>query len=103
MRIGPSMIFLFVAKLFATHQDEQRLYWNLIQGGELFTQLKTITYFSEPTVQFYAAKIVLVLEACHEKQIMYRDLKSENILLDKEDNLKFINFGFDKIVHDKQT
>jgi serine/threonine protein kinase len=45
---------------------------------------------------FYAAEIVCVLEYLHERNIVYRDLKPENLLLDREGHLKVTDFGFAK-------
>ena len=49
---------------------------------------------------FYLAEILLALEALHKKNIIYRDLKAENILLDREGHVRLIDFGFSKQLND---
>ncbi len=54
------------------------------------------TLFPEDTARFYAASVVLAFEFMHEKNIIYRDLKPENLLLDHLGFLKVTDFGFAK-------
>ncbi len=62
----------------------------------MFSYLRRAKRFDEPTAQFYAAEIVLILEFLHNHQIAYRDMKPENILIDAEGHLKLVDFGFAK-------
>ena len=73
-------------------------------GGEVFSYLRRARRFNEPTSQFYAAEIVLILEFLHEKQgVAYRDMKPENILIDAEGHLKLVDFGFAKKVENRKA
>ena len=56
--------------------------------------------FPNPVAKFYAAEVTLALEYLHSKQIIYRDLKPENLLLDRYGHLKITDFGFAKKVPD---
>ena len=89
----------FITTMVHSFQDTDTLYMLLdyCPGGEVFSYLRRARRFNEPTSQFYAAEIVLILEFLHEKQgVAYRDLKPENILIDAEGHLKLVDFGFAK-------
>jgi protein kinase X len=88
---------------FLTFQDENNLYFLLEPslGGELFSVLRARTTFSEDTARFFAASVTLAFEYMHSKNIIYRDLKPENLLLDKRGYLKVTDFGFAKKIKDR--
>ncbi|CAK7202003.1 Cytochrome c oxidase subunit 1 [Sporothrix eucalyptigena] len=90
----------FITNLLASFHDHDFLYLLLdyVPGGELFSYLRKFRRFDEPTAQFYAAEIVIVLEYLHEQQdgVAYRDLKPENLLLDARGHVKLVDFGFAK-------
>lgn len=80
--------------------DEDYLYLVLefTQGGELFSYLKSVDTVGETGARFYAAQVVHVFAYLHERDIIYRDLKPENLLLDTRGYLKLIDFSFAKRV-----
>ena len=88
----------FVLQLHATFQDGAHLYFltELIQGGELFLHQSQQVgqVFSEPDALFYAACVESVLEFLHAKQIVYRDIKPENMMVHKSGYLTVVDFGF---------
>merc|ERR1719317_253712 len=88
----------FIVKLIATYQDRSNVYFLMeaVLGGELFTVLRYNGKFSERVSRFYASCCVLAFEHMHAKNIIYRDLKPENLLLDDRGYLKFTDFGFAK-------
>ncbi|KAF1919386.1 kinase-like domain-containing protein [Ampelomyces quisqualis] len=96
----------FITTMVASFQSLESLYMVLdyCPGGEVFSYLRRARRFNEPTSQFYAAEIVLILEFLHEREgVAYRDLKPENILIDAEGHLKLVDFGFAKKVEDRET
>ena len=70
------------------------------QGGELYHHLRKMVRFPEPTARFYACQVLMGLEYLHSKNIMYRDMKPENILLDENGNCSLADFGISKELED---
>jgi len=93
----------FIISLYSSFQDTQCVYMTMeyVIGGELFSQLRKCGRFSNDTARFYAAEIVLALQYLHSKNIVYRDLKPENLLIDSEGHIKITDFGFAKVVEDR--
>lgn len=56
--------------------------------------------FPNPVAKFYAAEVTLALDYLHGMDIIYRDLKPENLLLDRHGHIKITDFGFAKEVPD---
>ena len=90
----------FIVNLIGAFQDPYNLYLLLeyIIGGEFFSHLRKAGRFPNDTSRYYAAQITLVFEHLHGLQILYRDLKPENLLLDSSGNCKVTDFGFAKKV-----
>eukprot|EP00118_Oscarella_pearsei_P006731 m.31002 g.31002 ORF g.31002 m.31002 type:complete len:347 (+) comp31425_c1_seq1:837-1877(+) len=93
----------FIVNMLWSHHDDAFLYMLLeyVPGGELFTYLRTAQRFNTSTGRFYAAEIVSALEFLHTNSIVYRDMKPENLLLDKEGHVKITDFGFAKKLLDR--
>lgn len=89
----------FIVSLHFAFQTENKLYFVLdyLPGGSLWFHLREAVGrgepFSEDEVRFYAAEILLALAALHSVNIVYRDLKLENILLDESGHLVLTDFG----------
>ncbi|CCG84232.1 protein of unknown function [Taphrina deformans PYCC 5710] len=92
----------FIVKLFYAFQDHHKLYLILeyVEGGELWTHLETEKMFSEQVAAFYIGELVLALNHLHRQGIIYRDLKPENCLLDKDGHLIITDFGISKVAED---
>ncbi|KAL4867705.1 hypothetical protein BDV12DRAFT_117404 [Aspergillus spectabilis] len=92
----------FLITLWGTWQDARNLYMvmDFVEGGELFSLLRKSQRFPNPVAKFYAAEVTLALEYLHSLDIIYRDLKPENLLLDRHGHLKITDFGFAKEVPD---
>lgn len=86
----------FILKVVRTFKDRRYLYFltELVTGGELFYAMRSIgDFLSQQQAQFYSGSILLALESLHERSIVYRDLKPENVLLDGQGFVKLIDFG----------
>lgn len=88
----------YIVSLRFAFQSPKTLYFVLdyCAGGELFFHLGRAGRFSEHRARWYAAQLVLALEHLHSLSIIYRDLKPENVLLDKDGYLKLSDFGLSK-------
>lgn len=93
----------FIVDLYSTFQDSLNIYMLLsyVPGGELFTHLRRAQRFTPDVTRFYLATIVLALKYLHSFNIIYRDLKPENLLLDSRGYLRLTDFGFAKVVEDR--
>ena len=91
----------FVCNLVNTFQDEACIYMLLqfVQGGELLNLIQGGDAYGglpESAAKFFAAGILEGLTHMHQRQIVYRDLKPENVLLDRDGYAVIVDFGFCK-------
>ncbi|KAK4290253.1 hypothetical protein Pmani_036833 [Petrolisthes manimaculis] len=93
----------FIIEMHWHYRDDRFLYmlFEYVCGGELFAYLRNAGKFPLTSAVFYAAEIVSALEYLHSLSIVYRDLKPENLLLDKNGHLKITDFGFAKKLTDR--
>jgi len=77
-------------------EDELVLVTPYMAGGDLYSLLEREQKLIEPVAVFYAAELVLAIEYLHSEDIVFRDIKPENILLDRSGHIKVCDFGFVK-------
>ncbi|KAB5517138.1 hypothetical protein PHYPO_G00185960 [Pangasianodon hypophthalmus] len=80
----------FIVRLHGTFKDSRYIYMvmDFCSGGEIWTKLKEVRRFEESTTVFVAACVVEAYAYLHKKDIMYRDLKPENLMLDSRGYVK---------------
>jgi len=90
----------FISNYLSSFQDERRIFLLLeyVHGGELYNRLRREGRLPVDHCKFYAAQLVLALHYLHELKIVYRDIKPENIMIDRMGNVKLIDFGFAKML-----
>ncbi|ETW06547.1 AGC protein kinase [Aphanomyces invadans] len=88
----------FIATLCYAFQNDAKLYLlsNYYPGGNLLDQMRLVRNFTEDRARLYAAEVALALGHLHANDIIYRDLKLENVLCDSEGHIALTDFGMSK-------
>ena len=93
----------FIVKLVKSLKDENNVYFLLeyVKGKELFEVIRDIGYLTKEQTNFYIASIMTAINYLHERKIIYRDIKPENIIVLINGYLKLIDFGTAKEIKDR--
>lgn len=91
-----------IVELKASFQEGDYLYlvMEYLPGGDLMSRLLLKDKFTEKDAQFYFAELILCIEVIHKLNCIHRDLKPDNILIDKYGHIKLSDFGLAKIADD---
>jgi serine/threonine protein kinase len=88
------ILFFLLFQLFCAFQDDRYLYMVMeyMPGGDLVNLMSNYDV-PEKWAKFYTAEVVLALDAIHSMGLIHRDVKPDNMLLDKHGHLKLADFG----------
>ncbi|CAA7022256.1 unnamed protein product [Microthlaspi erraticum] len=87
-----------IVKLYYSFQDPEYLYliMEYLSGGDVMTLLMREETLTETVARFYIAQSVLAIESIHKHNYVHRDIKPDNLLLDKNGHMKLSDFGLCK-------
>mmetsp|Transcript_32647 Transcript_32647/g.56756 ORF Transcript_32647/g.56756 Transcript_32647/m.56756 type:complete len:908 (+) Transcript_32647:2585-5308(+) len=91
----------FIMKLVKTFKDNDWVYFltEYVNGSDMFDVIREIGILTEAAAKFYIGCLLSALRYLHERSIIYRDLKPENVIIDNEGYPKLIDFGTAKKIN----
>jgi cGMP-dependent protein kinase len=91
---------VMILKMVKSFKDSKRIYFltEYVRGCDMFDALREMNTLSDREGKFYIGCLLLVLEYLHERDIVYRDLKPENVMIEEDGYPKLIDFGISKIL-----
>lgn len=88
----------FIVEFYTTFRDSKYVYFLMeaCLGGDVWSIMNQRQYFEEKTARFIVACVIEAFEFLHTRNIIYRDLKPENLMLTPDGYCKLVDFGFAK-------
>ena len=95
----------WIVDLFSSFTDAENLYlvMEYLPGGDLMNQLIQRDIFDEDETRFYMVELVLAIESVHKLNYIHRDIKPDNILLDRQGHIKLSDFGLCKYYENESS
>ena len=92
-----------ITKILEMFEDEKyfMIIMEYINGGNLFSFVKKRRKLSEKTAKFLFRQIIQGIKYIHEQNIVHRDIKLENLLIDLNNNVKICDFGIGRKIKNK--
>ena len=89
----------WIVELKASFQEDEYLYlvMEYLPGGDLMNLLIQKDILTEKEAKFYISELILAIESIHNLDCIHRDIKPDNILIDKNGHIKLSDFGLAKI------
>eukprot|EP00826_Nyctotherus_ovalis_P017326 TRINITY_DN15098_c0_g7_i1.p4 TRINITY_DN15098_c0_g7~~TRINITY_DN15098_c0_g7_i1.p4 ORF type:complete len:177 (-),score=56.65 TRINITY_DN15098_c0_g7_i1:445-975(-) len=88
----------FIVNLYCAFQNRTRLFMvmDYCRGGDLGNVIEREGRLCENVTRIYLAEVLLALEELHKREIIYRDLKPDNVVMDAEGHAVLTDFGLSK-------
>lgn len=95
----------FLTPVHCCFQTNERLFFVMehVEGRNLLYHVTRTRKFTEERTRFYSAEIILALMFLHKKRVIHRDLKLDNVILDKEGHCKLVDYGLAKLFDQGET
>ena len=94
-----------VVKIFDTFETDKYIFIIMenIAGGDLLSFVKKRTKLNEKMSKYIFKQLLEALKYIHSKNIVHRDIKLDNVLIDLNNNIKLCDFGVGKMVHENEV